>query len=148
MVYLHATCPTLFWVNMFYLSETLAIFFLIRHLLAPGVPITYRKLISYTRLWGSHLLPWLLWQERFHTAGPRLQLETIDFHKSWQTRSLRTVLGSAEHFQQISLPGFVFTHCSPRPYTCTPRMFRDCSTVKLSLNEYSRHHQVQMSGSR
>lgn len=49
----------------------LAIFFLISRLLAPGVLITYRKLISYTRLRGSHLLHRLLWQEWFHTAGPQ-----------------------------------------------------------------------------
>lgn len=56
-------------LTLFYLLAPLAIFFLIRHLPASGVFIIYRKLITYTRLQGSHLLHWLL-QKQLHTMGP------------------------------------------------------------------------------
>lgn len=45
-------------------------FFLIRHLPASGVFIIYRKVITYTRLQGSHPAHGLLLQNRLHATGP------------------------------------------------------------------------------
>lgn len=50
------TQPVQYYMKAVLFISTSGLFLLIRHLLASGVFIIYGKLITYTRLQGSHLL--------------------------------------------------------------------------------------------
>lgn len=108
-------------------------FFLIRHPPASGVFIIYRKLITYTRLQGSHLLHWLLLQKQLHTMGPWARARDY-----WFSRELTDLIAAkctqiCQPFPRYFPSHLVSTHLSCQTCTCMPWRVPNCSTTKEKL---------------
>lgn len=115
-------------LTVFYLSAPLAIFFLIRHLPAPGVFIIYRKLITYTRLQGSHLLHWLLLQKQLHTKGPWAGAWVLIFTRADRPDSCKMYADLPTISKILSSPA-LFSHiCRVK---LTPASLEGSQTVQL-----------------
>lgn len=85
-------------------------FSLIRHLPASGVFIIHRKLITYTRQPPTALV--VITETAPHVWPMGENLRRLIFTRADGPDSCKNVLKSANRFQHIFLPGFVFTHLS------------------------------------